>query len=128
MSKSIDDIFNKISTSKTSNTLISVEEVPLYEHYSQNCDVPVPAPLEKRRSGKTTRCVDKAVQILFTKGELTLFYLKSKGDVIDPDYFEYPKAQQFFIIKVIERLKAEHFGNYTATKSFEFILFKIKKE
>lgn len=64
-----------------------------------------------RRNGKTTRCVDDAIQELFTKKKLEIYKNKNLG-FKDPDSEKHNTAQYHFIHTLLGRLKLEHDGSY----------------
>ncbi|MBC7845544.1 MAG: hypothetical protein H7Y10_03530 [Flavobacterium sp.] len=77
----------------------------------------------ERRTGKTTRLIDEAIQYLFEKGELYLFkkcgfkiasrsFISSQRIFIDPDHKMANQAQQDFIYRVMKRLEFEHKGSH----------------
>ena len=79
-----------------------------------------------RRSGKTTRTVDGAIQELFTRGWIRIPLRPSEGfnpdEVIeDPSAIELPMSysiiQRDLFQRVIRRLESEHYGQYEVNKS-----------
>jgi hypothetical protein len=90
-----------------------------------------------RRSGKTTRLVDEAVQYLFRRGViefippgevLDLNYVIGRLEIdkqmllkfVDTDAYETPNAQDFFINQFCKRLSIEHYGSYIRIGAFSF--------
>lgn len=88
-----------------------------------------------RRSGQTTRLIDKAIQELFTKGKL---YLVKKSALnrsnsivpntnslfVDPDHKMSNQAQQEFIYRTLKRLEIEHCKSHkinTMSKDYIYI-------
>ena len=71
-----------------------------------------------RRSGKTTRTIDEAIQKLFTYGEITVplnignrMYLNNKREetiVIDPDAKIGNEVQRDLFSRIRKRLELEH--------------------
>lgn len=124
MSKSIDDVINKICVLKVESENDVKETKASFEHLvSENWE-----DFTERRTGKTTRCVDQAIQILFKTGSLTLVYSGSHGDIIEPDSIISNSVQKLFIAKVENRLKSEHLNNYIAIRTYDSVVFNIKKE
>ena len=92
-----------------------------------------------RRSGKTTRMIDEAVQYLFEKGELYLFkkcgfknavrtLTNHQKLFVDPDHKMSNQAQQDFIYRVMKRLEVEHNGSHKIkTMSKDYIHVTIVK-
>ncbi len=92
-----------------------------------------------RRSGKTTRLVDEAIQQLFEVGNL---YLPTSNDIqtgfgkylydpdlvklmqkfIDPDFRPGNQAQLDFIERVNKRLESEHYGVFERVSQNHFII------
>ena len=77
-----------------------------------------------RRSGKTTRKVDKAIQVLFTEGGIFIpsytYLIKDNYDdyvkidlalIIDPDWLNNHNAQENLKFLILRRLKTEHSYN-----------------
>ena len=76
-----------------------------------------------RRTGKTTRLIDQAIQSLFANDQL---YLLKKQAIskfrniikdgstlfVDPDHRMSNQAQQNFIYRVMKRLEFEHKGSH----------------
>lgn len=73
-----------------------------------------------RRTGKTTRSVDKAIQKLFRYGEITV---PSKGQIdsgtldvgieegtiiVDPDWMDGDRVQDHLRSRILRRLQEEH--------------------
>ena len=74
-----------------------------------------------RRTGKTTRAIDKAVQTLFEKEELLLYRkidrIRPKDlyiSPIAPDANDHNMAQEFFVARLMKRLDSEHVGRFKA--------------
>jgi len=84
-----------------------------------------------RRTGKTTRLIDEAVQMLFNDGEITVlnnYQLFDKAEkwkrgfkdeqinarlrLIDPDARKDNKAQFYFYEALKRRLYTEHYGAF----------------
>ena len=66
-----------------------------------------------RRSGKTTRTVDEAIQYLFNNKSINLHLNDfSKSDFVDFDAEKHNLAQKYFIDKLINRLNIEHHGSF----------------
>lgn len=76
-----------------------------------------------KRSGQTTRLIDKAIQEFFNKGQLFLLKktaLRRSGSLIpnghslfiDPDHLMSNRAQEDFIYRVMKRLEFEHSGSH----------------
>lgn len=91
-----------------------------------------------RRSGKTTRTIDEAIQILFTKGAIkipnsqeidrlppgrTSAYLKENNWILDPDWTT-GSAQEDLYRRIFNRLEIEHPNRYTVDRHKRE--FKIK--
>lgn len=80
-----------------------------------------------RRSGKTTRLIDTAIQALFERGELHLSLNDNvKSDFLDPDSRKGNKAQRDFVDRLIKRLSIEHSGSYQTIKQGDFVLITLK--
>jgi len=92
-----------------------------------------------RRSGKTTRLIDDAIQYLFTNK--TLFIETSSGlsrgesskmpnmdvkfdNVGDSKFF---LAQKYFIQRLLERLNNEHQHCFEVEKTTDFIVIKVSE-
>jgi len=70
-----------------------------------------------RRSGKTTRAVDQAIQTLFRYKKLVISEVyDERSDCLDPDANEHPEAQLYFIQSILKRLESEHKGAYEIVK------------
>lgn len=66
-----------------------------------------------RRSGKTTRLVDEAIQYLFNNKSVNLHITDfSKSDFVDLDAERHNLAQKYFIDMLIKRLQNEHYGAF----------------
>lgn len=95
-----------------------------------------------RRTGKTTRLIDEAIQMLFNDGEITILSLhnifdkseqwkrgltdkqiNSRFRLIDPDNSKDNKAQYHFYVNLRRRLYNEHQGSFIQEGS-SFILIK----
>lgn len=100
-----------------------------------------------RRSGKTTRLIDQAVQHLFDKGRVVVpisgldnVDRSIRGDdpstdiFFDPDSFNYeemrsrPIAQRDFAYRLKSRLEIEHPGCFNTQKTGSEITFTLKSE
>lgn len=85
----------------------------------------------RRRTGKTTRLVDKAIQLLFDKGEIMILtnheifdrekqwkrglkkeQIEIAEQLIDRDVEKGNKAQEHFFLVLSNRLLHEHYGSY----------------
>jgi hypothetical protein len=77
-----------------------------------------------RRSGKTTRAVDQAIQRLFTDKKLVLYKgFDKRSGVLDPDAELYDLAQSYFLRILLARLESEHYKTYEIeTKSDHIII------
>lgn len=98
-----------------------------------------------RRSGRTTRTVDEAIQTLFTKGSILIPYSsitelqRSTSRVsgvlqipiiVDPDYFQ-ADVQRDIQQLILNRLKSEHPGYYSVDvtdKKYIIITAKTRME
>lgn len=70
---------------------------------------------EKRRSGRSTRLIDAAIQILFQQG-----YVRCK------DHFDHPDAHRILFEKVLRRIKSEHDRDVrTEPKEYKITLLKF---
>ena len=89
-----------------------------------------------RRTGKTTRLIDEAIQYLFKNQTLYLFtdiglststpsVPKEERVFIDPDYRRGNGAQRDFIHRVLQRLKIEHSRSVTVEKKQYFIIISV---
>lgn len=77
-------------------------------------------PQKDRRTGKTTRLVDDAIQYLFKHKKLVLSEFTATSDFIERNGIcKY--EQRCFINRVIKRLENEHFRHFKVTNSFEGI-------
>ncbi len=66
-----------------------------------------------RRSGKTTRAVDQAIQRLFTDKKLVLYKnYDTRSDILDPDAELHNSAQRHLLFQLLRRLESEHYGAY----------------
>lgn len=90
-----------------------------------------------RRSGKTTRLIDKSIQYLFEKGQLYLFkkhaIRKTHSEIpdeeivfIDPDHRSDNLAQNDFVKRVLKRIDSEHSGSVNIKSNQDYIHIKIK--
>mgnify|MGYP000570683064 CR=1 FL=1 len=81
-----------------------------------------------RRSGKTTRLIDQAVQTLFQKRELYLCsFHNDKSDLLDPDSAPGNHAQRNFVDRLLDRLSIEHNEScYKIKKQGDFVLITLK--
>ncbi|MBS3914831.1 MAG: hypothetical protein KG003_10040 [Bacteroidetes bacterium] len=91
-----------------------------------------------RRSGKTTRLINEAIEILFKEkiiyiptkqGIRTPNKWESKADkfnLIDPDYSESNMAQEDFIRRIFNRAMAEHPGQIEIDRNTYRVKFTIK--
>ena len=71
-----------------------------------------------RRSGKTTRMVDEAIQHLFNNKNINLHLtILSKSDFVDVDAERHNLAQKYFIDMLIKRLENEHPGAFKIDKN-----------
>jgi hypothetical protein len=62
-----------------------------------------------RRTGKTTRLIDAAIQSLFEKKELRLSLNHDvKSDFLDQDSTPGNQAQRNFVERLVKRLSTEH--------------------
>lgn len=74
--------------------------------------------ITSRRTGKTTRLVDEAIQHLFTKGRLQLSHTHLLlSDFADENAFKNTIFQVNFIDKIISRLEFEHRHSVVINKS-----------
>jgi len=78
-----------------------------------------------RRTGRTTRKVDKAIQHLFTKKELVIYddYHKD-SDFCDHDAKKHYTAERYFINILLSRLRNEHRDCYTTEKIKDRIIIR----
>lgn len=75
-----------------------------------------------RRSGKTTRLVDAAIQALFERGELHLSENHNvKTDFLDQDSTPQNRAQREFVDRLMKRLFMEHEGSFVKKRKANFI-------
>lgn len=82
----------------------------------------VKIPNKNRRTGKTTRTIDHAVQNLFKHRVLTIskdYDLRS--DALDPDAQIHFLNQRVFITKLIKRLSLEHYGQFEIIQDNEVV-------
>ena len=81
-----------------------------------------------RRSGKTTRLINDAVEHLFKNGSMTLFTGRQtrNSDFVDEDASEGNMAQAIFIDRVRRRLSIEHQSQIEITKVPNGFTFKVK--
>lgn len=90
-----------------------------------------------RRTGKTTRLIDQAIQSLFANGQLYLLRKHALGKFrniikdgstlfVDPDHKMSNMAQNDFVYKVMKRLEFEHTEGYTAKTDRDYIHIKTK--
>ena len=71
-----------------------------------------------RRSGKTTRMVDEAIQHLFNNKNINLHLtILSTSDFVDVDAERHNLAQKYFIDMLIKRLENEHHGAFKIDKN-----------
>jgi hypothetical protein len=77
-----------------------------------------------RRSGKTTRAVDQAIQRLFTDKNLVVYKgFDQRSDILDPDAELHELNQSHFLFQLFRRLESEHYGAYEIeTKSDHVII------
>lgn len=90
-----------------------------------------------RRSGKTTRLIDEAIQYLFKNKTLYLFtdiglsstpsVTKEKTVFIDPDHRFGNNAQRDFIHRILRRLEIEHAGCTTLKREQSYIKISVKE-
>ena len=91
-----------------------------------------------RRTGKTTRLIDEAIQYLFKNKTLYLFtdigiststpsVPKEEIVFIDPDHRRGNNAQRDFIYRVLGRLEIEHKNCVTIKKEPYFLKITINK-
>jgi hypothetical protein len=65
---------------------------------------------ESRRTGKTTRAIDEAIQYLYTHGKVS--FAIGRANVYDPDIQYGPKkVQEELMRKTLKRLQSEHKAN-----------------
>lgn len=87
---------------------------------------PVQAKINKRRIGKTTRVIDKAIQDLYKYGELVVpkndaladrnfIFDDDRAIAVDPDWRCSPYVQKELFHSVLKRLKSEHPNQYTVS-------------
>ena len=75
-----------------------------------------------RRSGKTTRMVDEAIQHLFNNKNINLHLtIFGKSDFVDVDAERHNLAQKYFIDMLIKRLENEHRGAFKIDKNKDSI-------
>ena len=80
-----------------------------------------------RRSGKTTRLIDEAIQELFKKGELKLsLNYNVKSDFLDRDSTSENRAQRDFVDRLIQRLSIEHRNCCETRKQTDFVIITLK--
>lgn len=83
-----------------------------------------------RATGKTTLLIDRAIQELFTKGEIWVprkhqikerwrgyseEHIKRMTEFVDPDHEPGNECQAYFITRLQNRLFNEHSGRFTIT-------------
>lgn len=88
-----------------------------------------------RRSGKTTRAIDEAIQLIFSEGQILV---PSKGILLNPTIGGFPEgikvcidpdwtigtAQQNFLVRLKRRIREEHYGSITHEIKKDYIIFK----
>lgn len=63
--------------------------------------------MTKRRTGKTTRAIDEAIQYLYTHGKVS--FALDNADVYDIDIdYNHHKAQEDLMRRTLKRLQSEH--------------------
>ena len=89
-----------------------------------------------RRTGKTTRLIDQAIQSLFANDQLYLLKKQALNKFrniikdgstlfVDPDHRMSNQAQYDFIYRVMKRLEVEHAGTYklkTVSKDYIHVI------
>jgi hypothetical protein len=79
-----------------------------------------------RRSGKTTRTVDQAIQKLFTDKKLVIYKnCDNRSDILDPDANLHSFAQKHFLDQLLRRLESEHKGSYEIDNEKNHAVIKI---
>ena len=90
-----------------------------------------------RRTGKTTRLIDQAIQSLFNNGQLYLLRKHAVGNFrniikngstlfVDPDHKMSNMAQNEFVYRVMKRLEFEHTQSCTMKMNKDYIHIKTK--
>ena len=78
-----------------------------------------------RRSGKTTRAVDQAIQHLFNNKQLVVYKIfNTKSDILDPDAELHNSAQRYFLNCLLRRLEVEHHRAYEIDKMSDYVIIK----
>lgn len=81
-----------------------------------------------RRSGRTTRLVDEAIQYLFKNNEIILYTnFDRRSNFLDPDARLHNLPQQHFVNTFIKRLELEHYGQFEVFKSKNSNKIEIKR-
>ncbi len=79
-----------------------------------------------RRTGKTTRAVDQAIQRLFIDKKLTIYkHYDNRSDILDPDANLHSLAQKHFLYQLGRRLELEHRGAYEVDDEKNYVVIKI---
>lgn len=93
-----------------------------------------------RRSGKTTRLIDTAIQLLFLKGEIKVpFVIPDKNPgfevveidnipyLFDPDCsVNFLGVQRDFALRLVRRINLEHSHQVIIDKQSEFLRISLK--
>jgi len=91
-----------------------------------------------RGVGKTTKTIDKGIQILFEKGQIIIpsfdelpynrkDTMRGKDTdllVIDPDYSLSPNVQRELFSKILNRLRNEHGNQFDIIKNSKIVIRK----
>lgn len=101
--KTINDLLLAVSNEKEKPKENPYHVQKVKDSWIHNIDI------SSRRTGKTTRLVDEAIQHLFTKGILRLSHTDLLlSDFADEHALKNTISQIYFIKKVIERINIEH--------------------
>jgi len=92
--------------------------------------------MENRKTGKTTKLIDEAIQYLFNTGELYLFRRgklvensKIPRDTrlfVDPDHARENRAQEEFITRLVGRLRLEHYNSVNLFSNVSYVHIEVK--
>lgn len=82
----------------------------------------VEIPNKNRRTGKTTRTIDQAIQNLFKHRVLTISKdYDERSNALDPDAKLHPLNQKSFIKRLIARLSLEHYKQFEIIQDNEVV-------